>query len=83
MRQLEFKDKTTISQGRNGLLNTKGIQIYISYDRIDSDNSPYKCIRVYPITSRDVAGNCWLELPIESIPDFIKELEVYVQSQPG
>ena len=82
MKQFKFKDKTTVSHGRNGYLNTIGIQTYISYDRLDANNQTYKSIRVFPITSRDVAGNCWLEIPIDHIPDLIEQLQTYVQSNP-
>lgn len=82
MKQFKFKDKVTFSQGRNGILQTTGIEIYKSYPRIDSENKSYECIRVYPITSYDKAGNAWLELPVDEIENFIKELQTYVQSNP-
>lgn len=82
MKQSKFKDKITVSHGRNGYLNTIGIQTYVTYDRLDTNNQSYKTIRMYPITSRDVAGNCWIEIPIDHIPELIEQLQTYVQSNP-
>lgn len=82
MNRFKFKDKITFSQGRNGLIQTTGIEIYKSYPRIDSENKEYDCIRVFPITSYDKAGNLWIEIPCVEIENFIKELQTYVQSQP-
>jgi len=78
MNRIKFKGKTTISNGRNGYLQTTGIEIYKSYKRLDEDNKEYECIRIFPITSRDVAGNCWIELPVPEIKNFIKQLEEYI-----
>lgn len=82
MKQFKFKDKITFSQGRNGLVQTTGIEIYQSYPRIDSENKEYDCIRIFPVTSYDKAANCWLEIPVNEIENFIKELQTYVQGQP-
>lgn len=78
MNRFKFKGKVTISNGRNGTIQTTGIEIYKSPARIDENNQTYKCIRVYPITSYDRAGNCWIELPTSEIENFIKELQNYV-----
>lgn len=82
MNRIKFKGKTTISNGRNGTIQTTGIEIYKSYPRIDSENKEYDCIRIYPITSYDKAANCWLEIPTSEIESLIKELQIYVQSNP-
>lgn len=78
MNRFKFKDKITISNGRNGTIQTTGIEIYNAYPRIDSENKEYKCIRIFPITSYDKAGNCWVELPTDYIPDLIEQLKTYI-----
>lgn len=80
MNRIKFKGKTTISNGRNGTIQTTGIEIYKSPPRIDEDNKIYETIRIFPITSYDRAGNCWIELPTSEIQNFIKQLEEYDQS---
>lgn len=82
MNRIKFKGKTTISNGRNGTIQTTGLEIYKSYQRIDEDNKEYESVRIYPITSYDKAGNAWLEIPIPEIENLIKELQTYVQSNP-
>lgn len=82
MGQFKFKDKVAISQGRNGLLNTTGVSIYKSYGRLDSNNNVYDNVRIYPITSRDTEGNCWIEVPVDEIENFIEQLKKYVPSKP-
>lgn len=75
MSQIKFNSKITISLGRNGYLNTKGL--YVDYDgkRLDNNNIPYKVVSIFPITSRDEPGRGWTQFPIEIIPDLIKELQ--------
>lgn len=80
MNRIKFKEKTTISNGRNGTIQTTGIEIYKSPPRIDESNKIYECIRIFPITSYDKAGNCWIEIPVPEIKNFIKQLEEYDQS---
>jgi len=80
MNRIKFKEKTTISNGRNGTIQTIGVEIYKSPPMIDESNKVYECIRIFPITSYDKAGNCWIEIPTSEIQNFIKQLIEHDQS---
>lgn len=75
MSQIKFKNKVTLSLGRNGYLNTTGIEVEKTYRRLDKNNNPYEVVAIYPITSRGVVGVGYINLPVESIPELTKELQ--------
>ena len=52
------------AMGRNGVMKCKGIIL----TKLGS------AILVQPINSRDQVGNCFIEIPLENIDDFIELL---------
>lgn len=82
MSQIKFKNKVTLSLGRNGWLNTKGVDLSYSYDRLDTQNKNYKVIRIQPITSRNETGRCEIEIPLENIDELIEHLIFLRDDQP-
>lgn len=77
MKRMLFNNKITISQTRNGFVNTIGIEVDTASNRINNKNLVYSCIRLLPITSRKMTGNCWIEIPIDIIPQLIKDLQYF------
>jgi hypothetical protein len=69
---LKFKKEKTNSVGRNGDIQTIGIEFY---------KAPLlKVIMLSPINTKDVPANCTISIPIEDIPAFIKTLEILNRS---
>lgn len=82
MSQIKFKNKITMSLGRNGLLNTIGVNISLDYNRLDENNNVYKVMSIQPITSKNEIGRCEIEIPVENIDELIEHLIFLRDDQP-
>lgn len=82
MNKFKFDGRITHSRGRNGNIQTTGLSVWKAFNRLDDKNRSYETIRIYPITSYDKEGNCFLEIPVPELENLIKVLQEYVQSQP-
>lgn len=68
--------KNTISIGRNGLIKTSGVEIHLS-----KGGSFEGLIDLHPLTSKGIAANCRISIPLDEIPSFISSLnELYIKS---
>lgn len=74
MSQIKFKNKVTNSLGRNGWMNTIGLDIIHSYNRLDENNNTYKVFSINPINSKNNVGRCEIEIPFENIDELIEHL---------
>ena len=64
---LQFKRETHF-QGRNGYFRCSGFKISNFVDNI---------VDIYPLTSKGIAGNCHLEIPVEEINNLIEILKKF------
>lgn len=61
----DIKYKTTVNfQGRNGMFKQTGMAV-----QADAKN-----VTLQPFTSRGVIGNCFMEIPLESVDEVIEAL---------
>lgn len=70
-----YLSQTTESLGRNGMMKTTGIQLLRTHFFNDG-----KTIRIYPITSKNRSGRCFIEIPTEDIPKLIEGLKTEMES---
>ena len=69
-RTVDYKNKTHFrarSQGRNGMMITTGV--YINAFRTIS------CVDITPINSKDMLGNCFIQVPLEDVDAVIEALK--------
>lgn len=80
MKQILFKDKVTRSLGRNGTMATLGLAL-MDFSRLQEDNTTFDVVSIWPINSRKVEGQCWIELPLENVPELIYKLQEILNSK--
>ena len=64
--EVTWENKSIVFQGRNGVGKCSGVQISESYN----DNA----IRIEPITSKGLIGNCWIEIDKGHITEIVRHL---------
>lgn len=71
MKNTFFKKTTCLTRflGRNGYFKCIGINTC----RIDLDDGSH--VMISPITSRRLIGRCKIDIPVEDIPEVIKQLQ--------
>lgn len=74
--EINFKEMTQFL-GRNGYFKSKGIRVRRS--KSDNPNYARETIRIYPITSKEEEGRCFVEVPIENLIPFIKGLQAIAE----
>jgi hypothetical protein len=70
--KIEFK-KHTISKGKNGYGITTGVHL-LDITRLDENNEVFGTVSITPSTTKVELFNGWVEIPVESIPELIHEL---------
>ena len=72
MKTIKF-NKTTHFTGRNGYFKCSGVELETLNRGIGQS------VIISPVTSKGVCGRCDIEIPRESIPALIKELESFIE----
>ena len=60
---MKFKEQTTKFLGRNGTFNCTGLAI--------TGNDYTKTLTIEPITSKDVTGRCYIEIPYADVDNML------------
>lgn len=74
IKQIKFKE-TVHFKGRNGLAKCTGIDLHSATSA--APQGPVEVVILFPITSKGEIASSWIDLPIDSITEFIKELNQY------
>lgn len=67
----DFKGETFQAQGRNGMMQCKGIAIN-AYDNM---------VAIMPITSKGYTGNCFIDIPKNDIPAMVDFLLTTIEGR--
>jgi hypothetical protein len=70
MSRIKFDTCRGLFFGRNGVSKCHGVSII----RADSLNNDTPVVRVYPITSRNIDGRGWIEIPVAEAFKFIRAI---------
>jgi hypothetical protein len=69
-----FSKDTCASLGRNGWIQTVGLEMYSSGGR-EAAVRGAATVRLYPVISKQKPGRCVIEIPLDDLPEVIKNLQ--------
>jgi hypothetical protein len=69
-----FSKNTCASLGRNGWIQTVGLEMYSSGGR-EAALRGAATVRLYPVTSKQKPGRCVIEIPLDDLPEVIENLQ--------
>jgi hypothetical protein len=73
MKRIDFTSKQCRAQGRNGMMQCLGLLI---------NHYPlHGMITISPINSKDIEGNCFIDIPIKDLPAIIEALQSFLSSK--
>lgn len=78
-----WKDKITYALGRNGDSKCIGIEILETSTSFVSDTfeERFDIVEISPLNTRSDVTRCHIDVPVESIPEIVKQLEKIYQQE--